>query len=156
MRHPSWSVTARAAAAGLVALSFVFPWYSLPADIGDGTQPVFAWDVLRGDPSVALVLVIPLVIAALSGNRLRGLWRGVVLIATPIILYYSATIALVVSSLGFFQPTPWPLRSVMPVVPVSSSLGAGCYAILAAHAVLLVLWGATVWGLLRLRRASAT
>lgn len=145
-----WNRSARSVAVALIALSCVLPWWSPPS--GGSAAAVGGWSLMRGDPTIGLVVAISLVIAALSGSRLRGPWRTALQVVAPLLLFYSVAVVVTVVSMGGSEPLPWPLSLVLPTVAVCGTLAAGGWALLLADGLLLAVWVAAVRD--RLRQSS--
>jgi hypothetical protein len=140
----NWRAAATALSIGLVLLSFLLPLYSQPTLGSNGRTLVYAWSATREDAAFGLVFLVPLAVVAAIHVRLRRPWRGLVMASVPLLLGYSTMVIYLESALALHvEPLPWPMTK-FPGLWAPSTVGVGCWAVVAANVVLLGVWGAAV------------
>ena len=93
-----------------------------------------SWRAVVGAPSMVLIRM----------RRLR-LLRATGLVLAPLLLACSALVAYAHSATDLrVESMVWPLSLFLPSIWTPSNVGAGCWALVAANALLLVLWGGAI------------
>ena len=139
MKRNAWIRGLHGVALLLWALSFLLPLYRIES-VG-GVDQVYAASAVREDWLLLVWFLAPaFVVIALRAKPPK--WLAIVdLFVAPIMLVCVSLIILSVASMGGVGSPFWR--------PQHSVLGLGCWGFLLANAVLLVAWGAAVFGALR-------
>jgi hypothetical protein len=124
----------------LLALAVLLPLYSF-SSLSDGRgDSVYVWNVVRSEPVMGLAFVAPLLVLVMLGRRIRHPWNRVVLATAPLIIIVAVFVVYLDSALAISaEANPIPLLPLPPLW-VSSSIGLGCWAYVAANALLLGCW----------------
>jgi len=140
MLNKSWVAIMKYFVLTLLVLAALVPLYTFPTlDEGRGGS-TYIWTVVQNDPLMGLAFIAPLFVFTMLGRQVRRPWNRVVVAVVPLVLFVSVFVVYLGSALALStEKNPLPFFSFPPLW-VSSSIGLGCWAFLAANALLLGCW----------------